>query len=129
MPKFLVKSLPAGVPRVREGGTVLDVVTGAALVQRLDPGSDETALESALVSHLGYKPATHFVGFCGEEYLSARRVFGLPDFFHVSWDSRAAREIAPGDLVVFGPKADPDHVTPHSHDDSNELDDPARLER
>lgn len=43
----------------------------------------------------------HFVGFRGAEYLSALRVWGRPDFFHIGWDLRALREISPGDVVVF----------------------------
>jgi len=43
----------------------------------------------------------HFVGFRGDEYVSAKRVFGAPDFFHIGWDLRAQREIAPGDMIVF----------------------------
>lgn len=43
----------------------------------------------------------HFVGFSGDEYLSAVRAFGEPDFIHRGWDLRARREIADGDLVVF----------------------------
>jgi hypothetical protein len=43
----------------------------------------------------------HFVGFKGDEYLRACRVFGLPDFIHPGWDLRARREIAPDDTVVF----------------------------
>jgi hypothetical protein len=43
----------------------------------------------------------HFVGFTGEEYLSACRVFGMPDFIHRGYDLRALREIAPGDTVIF----------------------------
>ncbi|MBY8918809.1 hypothetical protein KVG22_19565 [Nitratireductor sp. R6] len=44
---------------------------------------------------------THFVGFRGEEYHSAVKAFGPPDFIHRGWDNRAQREIADGDLVVF----------------------------
>lgn len=47
------------------------------------------------------KPCLHFVGFRGDEYLRALRVFGRPDFIHIGWDLRAQREIAPGDVVVF----------------------------
>jgi len=43
----------------------------------------------------------HFVWFRGDEYLSAVRVWGQPDFVHMGWDSRARREIADGDTVVF----------------------------
>ena len=45
--------------------------------------------------------AIHFVGFRGEEFWSAVRVWGRPDFVHPGWDPRAAREIAEGDIVVF----------------------------
>lgn len=43
----------------------------------------------------------HFVGFRGDEYTSAVRAFGEPDFIHRGWDKRAQREIADGDLIVF----------------------------
>lgn len=43
----------------------------------------------------------HFVGFRGDEYTSAIRAFGRPDFIHRWWDTRARREIAEGDLIVF----------------------------
>ena len=41
-------------------------------------------------------PCLHFVGFRGEEYWSAVKVWGFPDFYHRGWDTRAAREIANG---------------------------------
>lgn len=47
------------------------------------------------------KICLHFVGFRGDEYHRARRVFGRPDFIHMGWDLRAQREIAPGDVVLF----------------------------
>lgn len=47
------------------------------------------------------RPAVHFVGFRGDEYARACRVWGNPDFIHRGWDLRAAREIADGDTVVF----------------------------
>ncbi|MGO4449098.1 hypothetical protein AB4Y96_09240 [Phyllobacterium sp. TAF24] len=43
----------------------------------------------------------HFVGFKGEEYHSAVKVFGKPHFIHREWDLRAQREIADNDIVVF----------------------------
>ena len=46
-------------------------------------------------------PVTHFVGFCGEEYHSAVKVFGKPAFIHRIWDVRAAQEAQPEDVVVF----------------------------
>lgn len=45
--------------------------------------------------------ALHFVGFRGDEYTRARRVFGEPDFIHRNLDQRALGDIAPGDLVIF----------------------------
>ena len=47
------------------------------------------------------KPCIHFVWFRGEEYHSAVKVWGLPDFIHIGWDPRAAREIWEGDVVIF----------------------------
>ncbi len=47
------------------------------------------------------RPALHFVGFRGDEYTGARRVWGRPDYIHLGWDLRAQREIADGDVVVF----------------------------
>ena len=47
------------------------------------------------------KPALHFVGFRGDEWWSAVKIFGKPDFIHPKWDSRARREIAEGDVLVF----------------------------
>ena len=47
------------------------------------------------------KVCVHFVGFRGDEYHRACRVFGAPYFIHIGWDPRAQREIADGDLVVF----------------------------
>lgn len=43
----------------------------------------------------------HYVGFCDDRYLTARRVFGAPAFIHRWWDRRAQREIGPDDAVVF----------------------------
>lgn len=47
------------------------------------------------------RPAVHFVGFRGDEYHSAVRAFGPPDFIHRRWDLRAQREIHPSDTVVL----------------------------
>ena len=43
----------------------------------------------------------HFVGFRGDEFWSAQKVFGPPDFIHRGWDLRAQREIGENDIVVF----------------------------
>ena len=43
----------------------------------------------------------HFVGFRGDEFASAVRAFGRPDFFHKVFDARAVAEFVEGDTVVF----------------------------
>lgn len=43
----------------------------------------------------------HYVGFRDDRYWNARRIWGGPAFVHRWWDKRAAREIAPGDVVIF----------------------------
>ncbi len=45
--------------------------------------------------------ALHFVGFRGDEYTRAVRVFGPPDFIHIGWDRWAKLEIQPDDMAVF----------------------------
>lgn len=63
----------------------------------------------------------HFVRFSNlwdQHYSNAVRVFGRPDFLHRVWDTRARREIAAVDTVVFA-KGDYDQSpSPFSHDDS-----------
>ena len=44
---------------------------------------------------------THFVGFSGDEYVRACRVFGKPEFVHPGWDRRALRDVAERDRVIF----------------------------
>ena len=73
-------------------------------------------------------PALHFVGFRGEEYWSAVKAFGLPDFVHRGWDRRAQREIHPTDTVLFARYHD-QPPSRYSYDDSAEADDPATRER
>ncbi|MGB3739159.1 MAG: hypothetical protein WA948_07380 [Pontixanthobacter sp.] len=43
----------------------------------------------------------HFIGFRDDRYWNAVRVFGAPDYIHEAWDTYAANDIAPGDMVVF----------------------------
>lgn len=45
--------------------------------------------------------AVHYVGFRDDRYWNAFRIFGGPRVIHRWWDRRAAREIAPEDVVVF----------------------------
>jgi len=54
-----------------------------------------------MTGHGERRPALHFIGFRGDEYHAARRIFGPPDFIHIGWDRWAAQDIAPGDRAVF----------------------------
>lgn len=63
----------------------------------------------------------HFVGFRGDEYNRAIRVFGKPDFIHMAWDRRAQREIAEGDTVIFANKARPGQIVKYNTSDLIEL--------
>lgn len=47
------------------------------------------------------RPAVHFIGFRGDEYWSAVKVWGRPGFIHRWWDQRARRDIHPDDVMVF----------------------------
>lgn len=47
------------------------------------------------------KPIVQFIGFRGEEYWSAVKVWGRPQIVHMGWDRRAQRDIDPSDTVIF----------------------------
>jgi hypothetical protein len=47
----------------------------------------------------------HFIGFRGEEYWSAVRVWGKPHFIHERATWSCLGEIAAQDKVIFGPHA------------------------
>jgi hypothetical protein len=57
------------------------------------------------------------VGFRGEEFRSAVRVFGQPDFFHRVFDQRAVAEFCAGDMVVFANGCE-SRFTEYTFDDS-----------
>lgn len=46
-------------------------------------------------------PCVHYIGFHGDEFARARRLWGGPVFIHRKWDRRARRDIGPGDIVIF----------------------------
>jgi hypothetical protein len=71
--------------------------------------AERVAESRALMSSCHTAPALHFVGFRGDEYWSAVRIWGRPDFIHRRWDQRARREISPDDVLIFatGSEADP----------------------
>lgn len=60
----------------------------------------------------------HFIGFRGDEYHSAVRIFGRPDFIHRDWDARAKHEIMPGDIAIFATGTEQDELTPFNFNDS-----------
>jgi hypothetical protein len=59
----------------------------------------------------------HFVGFSGDEYYRAARVWGMPDFVHAWHDARMYGDVGPNDVIVFGPKAHPNEVSPWTWQD------------
>lgn len=61
--------------------------------------------------------ALHFVGFKGEEVLSALRVWGRPDFWHRLNDERSRAEMMDGDTVVYANGSEVRRA-PHAYDDS-----------
>ena len=64
--------------------------------------------------------AVHFIGFRGDEYNRAVKVFGLPDFIHRCHDNRLrfGGEVAPGDTLVFA-NGHEDKFTEFTFNDSN----------
>ena len=63
------------------------------------------------------KSILHFVGFRGEEYRHATKIFGLPDMVHRFLDPRAVAEFAKGDTVVYANGAE-DKFHRYSFNDS-----------
>jgi len=63
------------------------------------------------------KPHVHFIGFRGEEYWSAVKIFGVPDFIHLIHDSRLYGDVGEHDILIFGPKADPNRISEFSWQD------------
>lgn len=60
----------------------------------------------------------HFVGFTGDEYNRAARVFGKPDFIHRLNDARFRQELdTEADTVVFANGAE-SNPKPYSYNDS-----------
>lgn len=59
----------------------------------------------------------HFVGFRGDEFVSAVKVFGKPDFYHRVFDARAKAEFAEDDIVVFA-RGSEDKFSDFTFDDS-----------
>ena len=62
----------------------------------------------------------HFVGFRGDEYWSAVRIWGRPTFIHRRWDRRAQRDIGPGEIVIFATGDDQQPLARFNGDDIDE---------
>lgn len=70
---------------------------------------------------VGRRPvALHFVGFRGDEYSPAVRVFGIPDFIHIDWDRWARQEVMSGDTAIFAKGTFEDAPSPYSYPDLHE---------
>lgn len=63
--------------------------------------------------------AVHYIGFRGDEFVRARRLFGGPVFIHRRWDRRAQRDIGPYDVVIF---AVGDEAQPLARSNGDDLD-------
>lgn len=61
----------------------------------------------------------HFIGFRGDEYWSAVKIWGYPHFIHRNWDIRARIEIADGDIAIFAKGSFDDEPSVYSFDDSS----------
>lgn len=46
----------------------------------------------------------HYVGFRGDEYVRAVRIWGGPVMIHKVYDDRVFTEVGSDDVVIFGPK-------------------------
>ena len=62
----------------------------------------------------------HYVGFTGDEYLRAKRIFGGPVMIHRRWDRRAQRDIGPDDVVIFARGDETQPLASHNSDDYDE---------
>lgn len=63
----------------------------------------------------------HYVGFRGDEYARAKRIFGGPAIIHRWWDRRANREVDWGvDIVIFATGEHDQPVSKFNAPDINE---------
>jgi hypothetical protein len=64
--------------------------------------------------------AVHYVGFRGDEYPRAYRIWGGPAIIHRVWDRRARRDIASGDTIIFANDQREDLIARFNGDDIRE---------
>ena len=62
--------------------------------------------------------STHFIGFRNDRYISAVKIWGVPDFIHRNWDKRAQGDITAGDTVVFAKGDENTPQNPFAFNDS-----------
>lgn len=62
-------------------------------------------------------PSIHFIGFRGDEYTRAKRVWGEPDFIHKWHDSRMYGDVGDGDTLIFANKTRPEFISEYSWQD------------
>jgi hypothetical protein len=62
----------------------------------------------------------HFVGFEGDEYWSAVKIWGAPQYIHRWNDKRLWTEVAEGDIVVFA-RSKESTICKYSFNDSEVL--------
>lgn len=64
----------------------------------------------------------HLIGFRGEEYWSAKRIWpDMPVMIHRVHDQRAQRDIGPGDIAVFANEEREDVIRPFNGNDIDEV--------
>lgn len=85
--------------------------------RREGPGPDNFA-EFEDGYNEGTKPCLHFVGFKGDEYTRAVRLFGRPDFIHRQWDLRAPGDVDVGDVIIFATGSEYDDPYKRTFNDS-----------
>lgn len=93
-------SLRAWAMAMRESGLTL----GQLIRIALHDDRDADVREISIGFH-GEISCVHFVGFRGEEYWSAVRIWGRP---HYTWPEASFRtlgETGPEDVVIYGPSA------------------------
>lgn len=65
--------------------------------QPAEPGRQQTEIPAPQE----VRSALHFVGFRGDEYTRAVRIWGTPSFIHRVNDPRMRRELHPTDTIIF----------------------------
>lgn len=93
-------SLRAWAMAMRHSGLSLGQLINIALHENRNADVREIS-----IGFHGEKICVHFVGFRGEEYWSAVRIWGKPHYTHPQADFRMIGDMGPEDIVIFGPKA------------------------